>query len=42
MTRGRLFAWLAAPALWAGWAGPVTAHEVRPALVQIVETAPGN
>jgi hydrogenase/urease accessory protein HupE len=36
----RLFAWLAALVLWTA-AGAVWAHEVRPALLQIVETGPG-
>ena len=42
MSPRRLLACLAALALWIGWALPVAAHEVRPALVQIVETGPGD
>jgi hypothetical protein len=38
----RLVAWIAALALLAGWAAAAAAHEVRPALVQIVETGRGG
>lgn len=34
--------WLAALILWFGWTAAAAAHEVRPALVQIVATAPGD
>ena len=37
----RLTAWLAVLVLWFGWT-TATAHEVRPALVQIVATAAGD
>lgn len=38
---GRRFAWVAVLLLALGWASTGAAHEVRPALVQIVETGPG-
>ncbi len=37
-----LFGWLAALTVLLGWALPAAAHEVRPALVQILEQGPGD
>jgi hydrogenase/urease accessory protein HupE len=37
-----LSVWLAVLVLWIGWTAAAVAHEVRPALVQIVATAPGD
>ena len=37
-----VIAWLAALSVLLAWTAPAAAHEVRPALVQIVQTAPGE
>lgn len=37
-----LSVWLAVIVLWISWTAAAVAHEVRPALVQIVATAPGD
>ncbi len=42
MIARRLLIWLCAFALAAGWSQAALAHEVRPALVQIVESGPGD
>jgi hydrogenase/urease accessory protein HupE len=42
MRSRHLFAWLGILALLWVWVAPASAHEVRPALVQISETAPGD
>ena len=42
MRQTGLSVWLAVLVLWFGWAATAAAHEVRPALVQIVATAPGD